>query len=216
MKTVLIINLSPRKKGTSVMLAHRCQEFLEKGHSQVTLMHLYAHLNDLAPVLAGINGAKTIIMIGPCYIDTYPADTIYLLEAMEKNQEILHGQNLYGIIQGGMPYVHTHESGLRTLACFASENNLNYQGGFVMGLGAMLNGETLEKLPNGKKVARQFELFLNHVSKDEASPKSVYDEAQLKMPGWVYGMMAKAMNRKIDHERREMGIRDNEKSPYER
>lgn len=216
MKKVLIMNLSPRKKGTSAMLAHRCQEFLEKGNNHVTLMHLYAHLNDLDSVLTGINESKTIMMIGPCYIDTYPADTMYLLEAMEKNQEILHGQDLYGIIQGGMPYVHTHESGLRTLACFASENNLNYQGGFVIGLGAMLNGQSLDKLPNGKKVEKQFELFLNHVSKDEASPKSLYDEAQLKMPGWVYGMMAKAMNRKIDRECRKMGIRDNEKSPYDR
>lgn len=215
MNEVLIINLSPRKNGTSAMLAQRCESFLKKRNTDTQIINLYPNLKDLNPLFSAISEVKTIMMIGPCYIDTYPADTTFLLEEMKKNRNILHGQALYGIIQGGMPYVHTHESGLKMLEIFAQENDLNYKGGFVIGLGAMLNGQSLDKLPNGKKVEKQFELFLNQVANEAIAPALYYQQAQIKMPGFVYGIMAKAMNKKIDQERRKMGVSDNEKNPYD-
>lgn len=215
MKKAVIINLSPRKKGTSMMLANRCCEFLITHDYSPKILHLYPNLKDLKPLLETIKESQTILMIGPCYINTYPADTVYLLEEIQKNMEILHGQNLYGIIQGGMPYVHTHESGLKMLELFVLENNLKYKGGFVVGMGAMLNGQPLDKLINGKKAENGFSLFLEHLSKEENSPEALYSDAQLKMPGMVYWLMAKAMNRKIDKDRRKKGIEDHQKSPYE-
>lgn len=215
MKKVVIINLSPRKTGTSMMLANHCKEFLLARNCQVEILHLYPNLKNLSPLLVAIGEAQLIIMVGPCYIDTYPADTIYLLEALEKNSEVLHGQDLYGIIQGGMPYVHTHESGLKMLELFARENGLCYQGGFVIGMGAMLNGQPLNKLLNGKKVEKEFELFLENIANQENSPPELYHRAQLKMPGVIYWFMAAIMNRRIDKERREKGIGNEIKSPYD-
>jgi multimeric flavodoxin WrbA len=215
MKKAVILNLSPRKTGTSVMLANRCKEFLSARDYLVEILHLYPNLKDLSPLLAAINEAESIIMVGPSYIDTYPADTVYLLEEIEKNRDFLHGQDLYGIIQGGMPYVHTHESGLKMLELFAGENDLSYKGGFVIGMGAMLNGQPLDKLLNGKKAETGFEQFLENVAKQGISPPSLYYQAQLKMPGLVYWFMATLMNRKIDKDRREKGIGDQAKSPYD-
>lgn len=215
MKKVVIINLSPRKKGTSMMLANRCREFLSVRDYQVEILHLYPNLKNLSALMAAINEVQSIIMVGPCYINTYPADTVYLLEELEKNRDVLHGQDLYGIIQGGMPYVHTHESGLKMLELFAGENDLSFKGGFVIGMGAMLNGQPLDKLLNGKKAERGFQHFLENVAKQEKSSSELYNQAQLKMPGMVYYLMAKMMNRKIDKERRGKGIGDQVKSPYD-
>ncbi|WP_414150205.1 hypothetical protein ACIZ62_11720 [Acetobacterium carbinolicum] len=215
MKKAVIINLSPRKTGTSMMLANRCQTFLSSRDYQAEILHLYPNLKNLNPLLVAINDAQTIIMVGPCYIDTYPADTVYFLEELEKNQDVLHGQGLYGIIQGGMPYVHTHESGLNMLELFAGDYDLSYKGGFVIGMGAMLNGQPLDKLLNGKKVEHGFGLFLENVAKQEISQPNLYHHAQLRMPGLVYYLMAKMMNRRIDKQRREKGIGDQAKSPYE-
>ncbi|WP_373482402.1 hypothetical protein [Acetobacterium sp.] len=216
MKKALILNLSPRKTGTSVMLAKRCSEFLAARNYQVEILHLYPNLKNMSPLMAAIKETQSIIMVGPSYIDTYPADTVYLLEELEKNNDVLHGQDLYGIIQGGMPYVHTHESGLKMLELFAAENGLSYKGGFVIGMGAMLNGQPLDKLLNGKKVEKGFALFLENMANQDNSPPELYHQAQLKMPGLVYWFMATMMNRKIDKERREKGIDDQEKSPYEK
>ena len=215
MKSAVIINLSPRKTGTSMMLADYSKEFLVVRNFQVKILHLYPNLKNLSPLLTAIGEAGVIIMVGPCYIDTYPADTVYLLEVLEKKREVLHGQDLYGIIQGGMPYVHTHESGLKMLELFAGENGLCYKGGFVIGMGAMLNGQALNKLLNGKKVEKEFELFLENIANQENSPQELYHRAQLKMPGIIYWFMATIMNRRIDKERREKGIGNQAKSPYE-
>lgn len=215
MKKAVIVNLSPRKTGTSMMLASYGKKFLTARDYRVEILHLYPNLQDLSLLMMAIREAESIIMVGPCYIDTYPADTVYLLEQFEINRDVLHGQDLYGVIQGGMPYVHTHESGLKMLELFAGENDLNYKGGFVIGMGAMLNGQPLDKLLNGKKVEQGFEHFLDNVAKRLNSPPELYYQAQLKMPGLVYWLMAKMMNRKIDKDRREKGIGDQAQSPYD-
>lgn len=215
MKKAVFVNLSPRKTGTSMMLASYGKKFLTARDYQVEILHLYPNLQDLSLLMMAIREAESIIMVGPCYIDTYPADTVYLLEQLEINRDVLHGQDLYGVIQGGMPYVHTHESGLKMLELFAGENDLNYKGGFVIGMGAMLNGQPLDKLLNGKKVEQGFEHFLDNVAKRLNSPPELYYQAQLKMPGLVYWLMAKMMNRKIDKDRREKGIGDQAQSPYD-
>jgi hypothetical protein len=214
MKNALIINLSPRQKGTSNVLANMCKEYLSALNHNVNSLNLYENLKDMANIYLCLEKADTVVMSGPSYINTYPADTIALLEGIIEQKHILHGQNLYGIIQGGMPYGHTHESGIRTLELFCKECDMQFKGGFVMGLGPLVNGQSLDKLPNAKSIKRQFHIFLTHIEKGEVSPKTVYQKAQLKIPGFVYKIMANGMNKSIDKDLREHGIDSNQISPY--
>lgn len=214
MKDAVIINLSPRKNGTSKMLAKMCQEHLILKGKTADVIDLYSHLNDIDKVLKRIDKADTIIMSGPCYIDHFPADTIYLLEQINEHPEILHKQSMYGVIQGGMPYVHTHESGVKTLELFCEDCNITYKGSFVMGLGAMLNGQSLDKLINGKKVKKHYMIFLNNIVNDEFSPKALYKKAQIKVPSFIYKFLSKDMNTKINKELAEKGIDYLQPSPY--
>jgi hypothetical protein len=214
MYRAIIINLSPRKSGTSKMLAKMCFDYLLVNNKSVEMIDLYPHLNDMDKVFRMIDTADTIVMSGPCYIDHFPADTMYLLEQMSVHPEILHNQNVYGVIQGGMPYVHTHESGVKTLELFCEDCNINYKGSFVMGLGAMLNGKPLDKLLNGKKVKKSFLIFLNNIVKDENSPSTLYKEAQIKLPVFVYKYMSKKMNAKINKDLSEKGVDSLQPSPY--
>lgn len=138
MKEMLLINASHRTKGTSFVLLQMCKAYLEgKGH-RVKLIHLYPSMSNTNEMYGAIKNADTVIIGGPCYFNTYPADTIAFLEELSGHNEFLHGQSLYGIIQGGMPYVHTHESGLSLLDMFCRKCNMSFMGGFVMGMGAML------------------------------------------------------------------------------
>lgn len=214
MKNILLVNLSPRPKGTSLVLASKCREYLEsKGH-RVELLHLYPNLNRPDSLHQAVKAADTLILSGPSYINTYPADTMAFLEMLSSHKELLHGQDLYGMIQGGMPYVHTHESGLMLLEIFGRKCNMNYKGGFVMGMGAMLDGRPLEKLINAKKVIRQLGIFFEHIEKGETSPARVYQAAQLKIPGFVYRIMAAAVNQSMDKELKKRGIDITGPSPY--
>jgi multimeric flavodoxin WrbA len=214
MRHFLLIVLSPRKKGTSTMLIKRCREYLEnKGHS-VAVADLYTNLNHLEVIAEAAAKADTVLFCGPCYINTYPADVYALLESLYARREALHGQQIYGIIQGGMPYPHTHENGLKALELFAKKAVLRYMGGFVLGMGAMLNGQPLEKLINAKKVIPQLNLFFDHMEKGEESPKKVYQEAQIRFPGFIWWVMARWMNKTIDKDLRAHGIDVHQPSPY--
>jgi hypothetical protein len=214
MREMLLINASPRVKGTSFMLLQLCQGYLEdKGH-KTELIHLYPSFKNKDELWKNIQNADTIIFCGPCYINTYPADTIAFFEELSKQKELLKGQSVYGMIQGGMPYAHSHESGLSLIEMFCKRCNMSYRGGFVMGLGAMLNGQSVDKLPNSKSVIKQLNIFFDHIAKDEGSPQVVYQRAQFKLPSFVFALMTKKMNQTIDKDLRNHGIDVNQKSPY--
>jgi hypothetical protein len=84
-----------------------------------------------------------------------------------------------------------------------------------MGMGAMLNGQPVTKLPNSKTVIRQLNIFFNHIEKDEISPSQVYQKAQFKLPSFIFGIMAKRMNRTIEKDLRKHGIDIKQRSPYQ-
>jgi hypothetical protein len=214
MSHVVIINLSPRENKTSNMLASMCSDYLLLHGKKVKLFHLYKAMKQIDSLLMGIEEAATIVFCGPCYINHFPADTIYLLEQINENKTILHNQNMYGVIQGGMPYVHTHESGVKTLELFCEDLKISYKGSFVVGLGAMLNGQKLDKLINGKKVKKNYITFLQHILNGEYSPDKLYQESQIKLPQNIYWLLSKGMNKTINKELEEKGIDYLLPSPY--
>ncbi|HHU54191.1 MAG TPA: hypothetical protein GXZ43_09020 [Clostridiaceae bacterium] len=168
---IMLICASPRHKGTSAMLLERVQVVTG---GKIFFLPQRGSLDEL--VLA-MQKAGTIIISGPCYINTYPARLIELLE-LASIKGNFSGQKLYGIINGGMPYIHTHQHGLICLKLFAEQNHLSWQGGFVLGIGAMLDGKPLEKHMNRKRIVPAFDKFIRNIVEGVQSPNSLYEEAQ--------------------------------------
>ena len=214
MRTVAAINTSPRKQGTSAVLLDMLKDELGKLGGRVHIIHLYSHLKDMQPVFDAVSAADTIVISGPCYTNTYPADTTKLLQELAARPGVLRGQNMYGIIQGGMPYAHTHISGLNMLRIFAKKNSLPYNGGFIMGMGAMLDGQPVSKLLNGKKVERQLALFFKHIHNGVESPDAVYEASLLKVPSLAARILVALMNRNIKKMFAARGMDVHAPSPY--
>ncbi len=171
---IMLLCASPRRKGTSAMLLERIRAVTG---GEVVFLSQKDNLDEL--VLA-MQQAVTIVISGPCYINTYPARLVELLETASIAGGF-SGQKLYGIINGGMPYVHTHRHGLTCLRLFAEQNRLSWQGGFVLGGGAMLDGQPLEKHMGRKKIVPAFDLFIQHIAEGSPSPDSLYEQAQTDM-----------------------------------
>lgn len=210
----IIINLSPRKKGTSNMLANYFADRISSDTNHADVYNLYTYLDNMNILLDKIKESDCIVLIGPSYVDTYPADTINLLMSMADGGDVLHGQSLYGLIQGGMPYIHTHEHGIKLLANFADNNSVNFKGGFVMGGGAFLNGQPLEKIIGAKKMVPAVNTFIEHIKRDETSSEDLYKNAAIKMPGFIARLFATIMCHNIKKDLKSKGIDFKAKSPY--
>jgi multimeric flavodoxin WrbA len=189
-------------------------ENYDKKNNQVTTVNLYKNLKDTKKLLESIRESDTIVMIGPCYVDTYPADTIFLLEQMAQTEGVLHGQKLYGFIQGGMPYVHTHETGLKLLDNFADENDVQWMGGYVMGGGAMLDGRSLEQAIGAKKIVPAVNMFIQHIAKGEESPDSLYIDVSTKVPYLLAVFLSHYLSHMLKKKFKEKGINYKAPSPY--
>lgn len=84
----------------------------------------------------------------------------------------------------------------------------------MCGLGALVNGESLDKLPNGKKVKRQLEMFFSNLCEGNPSLDSVYESAQMKVPVLLAKVLARIMNKSIDKSYAELGLDAHAPSPY--
>ena len=210
----VIINLSPRKAGTSAMLAKYFADKIRAAGQTANVHRLYSGLSNLSEVLEGIRKSESIVLIGPCYVASYPAETIRLLKEMSSTEGILHGQSLYGFIQGGMPYVHTHEHGINLLENFAAYNEVEFKGGFVMGGGAVLDGKPLDNVIGAKKMVPAVERFIENICDDKISPPELYQNAAVRMPVLISRILAAAMNRKIKKDLKSHGIDHRASSPY--
>lgn len=195
----LLLCASPRRQGTSAMLLKRVGAVTG---GEVVYLPQHGNLDGL---IKSMQGAQTIVISGPCYINTYPARLIELLEAASLAGGF-SGQKLYGVINGGMPYIHTHRHGLALLKTFAQQNKLSWQGGFVLGGGAMLDGKPLEKHMNRRKIVPAFDAFIQNIKNGDLSPDSLYEQAQ-KPPGkmaarlfaWLLSSMVVRRLKKFGH-----------------
>ncbi len=210
----IIINLSPRKKGTSNMLANYFAERISSDTNHTDVYDLYTYLDKMDILLNRIKESDCIVLIGPSYVDTYPADTINLLMSMAEGEGVLHGQSLYGFIQGGMPYIHTHEHGIKLLENFAEDNSVVFKGGFVMGGGAYLNGQPLEKIMGANKMVPVVNAFIENIKKNETSSEELYKNAAMKIPCFIARLLAFSLSRSIKKDLTSKGIDYKVKSPY--
>lgn len=122
---ILLICVSPRKKGTSNMLLERIKEIIG---GEIVFLSQNGSLDEL---IKNMEEVEIIVISGPTYINSFPARLYELLEIASK-QGNFSKQKLYGIINGGMPYIHTHYHGLLYLKLFAEKSNISWMGGFVL------------------------------------------------------------------------------------
>lgn len=195
---LLLLCASPRPQGTSMMLLDTLRQ---TAGGDVVLLREGREEEALDAMAA----ADCWVISGPCYLCGYPGQLISLLERAARRPGVLHGQAVYGIINGGMPYVHTHASGLRTLRLFCEANGLRALGGFVLGGGAGLNGQPLRKHLFSRRMVPAFDTFARRVAAREASPDQLYERAHARLPVFLSRLMTWMLNRLVDRQIRRHG-----------
>ena len=209
MPKFLILNASPRENGTAHMLCMRLQQSLAGDY-----MSLYQKPHSLESLLLKIKQADTIVLVGPCYVNTFPGQVTELFEYLADHTKELQGKVWYGIIEGGMPYTHTHQSGLKHLEYFCKSCGMSYNGGFMITIAPLLNGQPLEKHKMAKKILPAFEQFTNAIKTKSVSPDSLYENLEGKMSLIFTKCFAFFMSHMTDKQIKANGFDPKQKSPY--
>lgn len=207
---ILLIHASARPAGTSRMLAGYFSARLPDSRT----VQLLPNGGNTEEVLEAVQSSEAIVLIGPCYLNTWPAEVIGFL-TRAKNAEVFWEKTVYGFIQGGMPYPHTHEPALRTLQFFCEDAGAHYLGGFVMGGGAILDGRDLSQIVGAKTMVPAVDAFIARVRQRTEAPANLYKEAAMPMPAPVVHLLSFFMNRSLKKQMRDLGIDPKTPSPHQ-
>jgi multimeric flavodoxin WrbA len=218
-KRLLLLNGSPRKKGTSYSFARTIKMLVEGSGNTAEIIHVIDYI-DGKEALEGLKGqilqSDTIAMIAPLYADTLPYVDIWFLEKLigECDNE-LRGKCFFAIGQCGFPDITRIEPLLNSCRIFAEETKMKWLGGLAYGGGAMINGSLLESFgKQGEKITLGFKLALENILKGEKISSKSQDIITVRIPKPLYWPLAAYLNNNARKQARENGNIDYKKKVY--
>ena len=199
--SILLVVLSPRRQGTSTLLANLLKQELGEAEGVWNLPDI---TKEWSSFLQAAETADTWIFTVPCYVNAIPGDALKVLELLQKEQ-LQGGKYVYAIAQGGMPYAHTHHCCLGNIKLFAQAMQQQWMGGLIIGGGAIVNGESLDRLPNAKQVKRCLQTMTACIRQHAAIPSQLIQKAEMKIPAFIARMLSLKMNYTIHKQQKKIG-----------
>lgn len=216
---ILLINGSPRKKGTSYSFSRTIKQLAEERGCKAEIVHAIDWLDgreDIGTLKSLIAESGIIAMVAPLYADTLPYPDIWLFEKLASEcKSELSGKSFFGIGQCGFPDITRIEPLLDCCRFFALETGMHWMGGLAYGGGAMLNGALLEELgKKGEKIITGFSLALDNLLKGEQIPAEAQELITLRIPKFMYGLLAMYLNSNAKKLARQSGNPDFKRKVY--
>ncbi len=198
-KRLLLINGSPRKKGTSYSFSRTLKMLAEDSGSKADIIHVIDYFDgreDIAALKALLTEADIVAIIAPLYADALPYPCIWFLEKLaDEFRGKLRGKDLFALGQCGFPDNTRIEPILNSCRLFAEETGMNWLEGLAYGGGAILNGALLEDLGRkGKKITSGFKLAMDNILKGEIISSEAQEIITLRIPKLLYRPLAAYLN----------------------
>ncbi len=219
MKRILLLNASPRQKGTSRCILDYMKKQIEaKGHTAIVL-NLIDFFEEKMPFEELIQEMKAVDSIGfsiSCYVNTFPYPSIWCLEKIaDLIGNELNGKSVFAIAHGGMPYKDVHEPCLMVCECFAEQFGMTWLGGIIRGLSPLINGKPLEEAGgSGKKLIKALNLMIDDVLQERNISAKAQEVIKLGMPSIMNYPMVLILNALGKKDRKARGVVDFDRKPY--
>lgn len=212
-KSLLILNGSPRKKGTSYSFARTFKMLSEEMGCPAQIEHVYDYFDekeDFNTLLKLIEKSEIIALIAPLYVDALPYPDIWLLEKLaNQHASILKNKSFFAVAQFGFPDITRGEPLLNACKFFCEEADMKWLGGLAYGGGAMLNGTRIEDLgKKGEKIISAFNLALLEVFKDQMIPLKSQELITVKIPKFLYRPLAICLNKMSKEQAKKHGVKN--------
>lgn len=210
-KKLLLLNGSPRKKGTSFSFALSLKLLCEQSGHIAEIVHVYDYFDekqDLSELYKRLNQSDVIGLLAPLYVDTLPYPDIWLLEKLSVSN-MLEGKGFFAIGQCGFPDITRCEPLLSACKFFAQESKMKWLGGLGYGGGAIINGTHLEDLgKKGQKMILAFKMALEDILENKQIAPKCQEALTLKFPKILYRPMALFLNHRSKKEAIKNGTKD--------
>jgi len=218
-KRLVLINGSPRKKGTSYSFSRTIGMLAEASGNTAEIIHAIDYFDgkeDFESLKELIIKSDIIAVISPLYADTLPYHDIWLLEKLaDEYQDALKGKDFFAVGQCGFPDITRIEPLLDSCRLFAEETEMRWLGGLAFGGGPLINGAFLEELgKKGEKITLGFKLALDNILKGEKIDTDSQKLIMFNIPKLLYRPMAAYLNNNARKQARQNGNIDFARKVY--
>lgn len=195
-QAILLIGSPKLKESTSESLGTYLLKQLEKQGFITSMLHVYKCLKNedgVLTLLQETDEADLIIFASPLYADSLPAHIIKALEIMfnhRKETLYIKRQDFIAIINCGFPEAEQNDAAIKLCRMFARRVGLNWRGSFAIGMGGIINGNSLDKRRIlNRNIRRAFRKASPFLANGETVPKEIRALASKQMlPTSMYVM----------------------------
>ncbi len=181
--SVLSLVGSPKgSKSTSDILSTYLLSRLEQLGVKVEKEYIYKLIKTeegQKKLLDGVEGAETIVLAFPLYVDCLPAGVIKALELVAGSEKFKKERKKHGfaiIVNCGFPEPHHNNTAVAICKSFAEEMSFEWKGALSLGMGGFYNGRSLEECGSMvKNVKEGFNLAAKALSKGEMISDEIVD-----------------------------------------
>ncbi len=194
-KCFLLLVGSPRgKKSTSESLGNYLLEQLREMGLETEKIWIYQSLKSQeksSDLISAVDRFDTVIFASPLYVDSLPAPVTKAIELIadhRKTTKMTKKQQLLAISNCGFPEAHHNDPALAIYRLFATESGFEWAGGLALGMGAAINGRSLNDLGSmARNVKKSLKLTATALAKGKpVSPEAVDLMAKQFIPSWIY------------------------------
>lgn len=218
-KTIMLINGSPRKKGTSFSFARTMKGLIEESGNKAQIIHVIDYFDNKSSIYefkSMLSEIDIIAIISPLYVDTLPYPVIWFLEEIQNEcNDELYGKSFFALGQNGFPDSTLMQPLLETCRLFALDVGMQWLGGIGYGGGAIINGTHMENLGRkGRKITIAFKLLIEDVLSGKEIACKVQKKLTVKIPKILYKPLALLLNQMARKEASKHGVKDLECKAY--
>jgi hypothetical protein len=218
-KKLILLNGSPRKKGTSYSFSRTISILAEDRGISTELVHIIDYLDgtkDFGNLINLLSKSDIIGFIQPLYVDALPYPVIWCFEKLfNEHKNILQGKNCFALGQSGFPDITLCDPLLGSCKLFAKATGMNWLGGLAYGGGAIIDGRLLENLGGkGQKITKAFKLSLESIILGKEIPTEVQTLLTIKIPKLLFRPMALVLNQRSRSAAKKLGVMDLERKYY--
>ncbi|MDP4094275.1 MAG: hypothetical protein Q8920_13045 [Bacillota bacterium] len=212
-KNMVILNGSPRKKGTSYSFSLTIKKLVEERGSKAEIVHIidyYDGNKDLKDLGSLISACDIVGLVCPYYVDTLPSPVIWLFEKIRSEfAETIKGKGFFAVSQNGFPDISLFKAILGTCRCFSESVGMNWLGGLAYGGGAIINGKLMEDLgKKGAKITSGFKAAVNDILEGKCISHEAQELLTVKVPKIAYRPFAAILNHMSRSTAKKMGAKD--------